>query len=520
MKKVLILLAVGAILLPSLAFSQKPVPSIPHMINYQGMLTDNSGNPLTGNFDITFRIYNASSGGTLRWEETHYSVTVTNGLFNVILGNAGTPINLGFNEEYWLDITVAGEHMPSRMKLTSVGYAYRAQVADTAAYAIGVPEGDLDDRYVNVIGPDSVRYSGSSNGLILTSTGTNGEALYCRTYGTGDADAIKISTRGSTADGIYIDTTGDCGLEIDDTADDGIQMDDIHGDGLQMTDVDGDGISIDDVSVDGVHMTDVDGYGIYMQNMGGHGINITGAVDRAISIDSSGNNWYGIYLGHAGMVGLKIAGADNEGVDAQGHSGNRLRTASSSYYGLYVHSYTSSSTNKGLYVYGTIYSTGKQGTILSGSSGEFPAFSVLSRDVEVITSGSGTLIKGEAQITFEKEFQEVISPDIPIRVVVTAQDAPSALLYVTNKSTQGFQVKPLEVPELGLKTDNVSFDWIAIARQKGYEQRPQVDIPAPNEGSEEPEAAALESSARHQRMVEREAQREAERIKREQEENN
>jgi hypothetical protein len=29
---------------------------IPKMINYQGMLTDNSGMPLDGNFNITFKI--------------------------------------------------------------------------------------------------------------------------------------------------------------------------------------------------------------------------------------------------------------------------------------------------------------------------------------------------------------------------------------------------------------------------------------------------------------------------------
>ena len=29
---------------------------IPKLINYQGMLTDNSGTPLDGNFNITFKI--------------------------------------------------------------------------------------------------------------------------------------------------------------------------------------------------------------------------------------------------------------------------------------------------------------------------------------------------------------------------------------------------------------------------------------------------------------------------------
>ena len=113
---------------------------IPKLINYQGMLTDNSGNPLNGTYSITFKIYNAESDGTKKWEETQSTVSVSNGLFNVILGSV-TPINLDFSEDYWLDITVGAEHMPTRLKFTSVGYAYRARWADTASYASTGPWG-------------------------------------------------------------------------------------------------------------------------------------------------------------------------------------------------------------------------------------------------------------------------------------------------------------------------------------------------------------------------------------------
>jgi hypothetical protein len=106
---------------------------IPKMINYQGMLTDSAtGDPLNGTPDITFRIYNASSGGTMKWDETHYSVPVTDGLFNVILGSESGGIDLDFSEEYWLEIEVNSDTMPERLRFTSVGYAYRAMVADSA----------------------------------------------------------------------------------------------------------------------------------------------------------------------------------------------------------------------------------------------------------------------------------------------------------------------------------------------------------------------------------------------------
>ncbi len=127
---------------------------IPKLINYQGMLTDDSGNPLTDTLNITFKIYNASSGGTLRWQETQPNIPVINGLFNVILGSVNPIDSLTFNEDYWLDITVGAEQMPTRLRFTSVGYAFRSLIADTAYQVtspgpisvdgVSNPGGDID----------------------------------------------------------------------------------------------------------------------------------------------------------------------------------------------------------------------------------------------------------------------------------------------------------------------------------------------------------------------------------------
>ncbi|UCB53205.1 MAG: hypothetical protein JSV10_03765 [Candidatus Zixiibacteriota bacterium] len=122
---------------------------IPRLVNYQGMLTDDAGNPLNGTPDLTFRIYNAPSGGTKRWEEAHSSVPVTDGLFNVILGihSGGGGIDLDFSENYWLEVQVEKDTMATRLQFTSVGYAYRARLADTATVAISAPAtgGWVDD---------------------------------------------------------------------------------------------------------------------------------------------------------------------------------------------------------------------------------------------------------------------------------------------------------------------------------------------------------------------------------------
>jgi hypothetical protein len=115
---------------------------IPKLINYQGMLTDDSGGTLTDTVDIVFVVYDDPGpiGGNIKWAETQYDVSVINGLFNVILGSAN-PIDLAFDQDYWLDVTVEGEHMPERLKFTSVGYAYRALVADSAVVAESTPTG-------------------------------------------------------------------------------------------------------------------------------------------------------------------------------------------------------------------------------------------------------------------------------------------------------------------------------------------------------------------------------------------
>ncbi len=143
MKRFLILLALGAIVVAVVVFCVSfVVADIPHMINYQGMLTDDLGDPLSGPHNLTFRIYDDTTGGNLEWSETQNGVQVENGLFNVILGRV-TPLNLAFDEQYWLEVQVDSDTMP-RLRFTSVGYAYRALVADSAVVA-GSGGGWVDD---------------------------------------------------------------------------------------------------------------------------------------------------------------------------------------------------------------------------------------------------------------------------------------------------------------------------------------------------------------------------------------
>ncbi len=107
---------------------------VPHLINYQGILTDDTGTPLDGTYDLTFTIYGDSLTMTTLWTETHTGVAIDEGLFGLLLGSSN-PLwkSLFVGTERWLGVTVEPDpELSPRMRMTSVPWAFRAAVADTA----------------------------------------------------------------------------------------------------------------------------------------------------------------------------------------------------------------------------------------------------------------------------------------------------------------------------------------------------------------------------------------------------
>ncbi|NQT26289.1 hypothetical protein HQ585_13115 [candidate division KSB1 bacterium] len=104
---------------------------IPQLINYQGILLDTEGDPITGNRSIEFLLYDVETEGVAVWSETQ-DVTIADGLFNVLLGSV-TPIpyQVFDSTEVYLALKVASdEEMAPRKQLVSVGYAFHANRAD------------------------------------------------------------------------------------------------------------------------------------------------------------------------------------------------------------------------------------------------------------------------------------------------------------------------------------------------------------------------------------------------------
>jgi len=121
MKTILIILAV--IIFAALHASAQ----IPRLINYQGVLTDDMGAVVSdGSYSMTFRLYDAPSGGTQLWEET-IDVNVSKGIFNTALGH-DVVITEVFDKPLYLSIEIdgGGELSPRRI-FTANAYAFSAR---------------------------------------------------------------------------------------------------------------------------------------------------------------------------------------------------------------------------------------------------------------------------------------------------------------------------------------------------------------------------------------------------------
>ena len=139
---VLVVAAIGANANNNTEASDKvTVPDVPHKINYQGYHTDAAGNPITGDLDMTFRIYDSPTGGTQLWSETQTSVRVENGLFNVILGSVN-PIPgdvFPIDGSRWLETEVEGQIHTPRKEIVSVAYAFKADPDNDWNYTANPP---------------------------------------------------------------------------------------------------------------------------------------------------------------------------------------------------------------------------------------------------------------------------------------------------------------------------------------------------------------------------------------------
>jgi len=159
---------IAALVIAVVAFAA-PVEEV---ISFQGKLVE-AGVPVDGTRSIDFKIYDVETGGVALWTESHASVTVAGGLFNVELGSAVSLASLDFTEQYWVGISVeGGTEISPRYKLTGTPYAMN----DGDWVVDGFDTYTLDNRVgIGTDAPESkLHVKGLSGYIISENTGGSG----------------------------------------------------------------------------------------------------------------------------------------------------------------------------------------------------------------------------------------------------------------------------------------------------------------------------------------------------------
>lgn len=183
-------------------FALTPVVSaaINPEIDYQGKLANSSGVAVSnGNYNIEFKLYTVASGGSAIWTEDDYNsasagVSITNGLFSVMLGSTTALTGVNFNQTLYLGVnigatstgavTLDGEMTPRKI----IGTVPAAFVANTLQ------------------GYNALEFMRSD-----AANATSTSATYFSVTNTGSGDVADfVGTASST--GLFIQSSGNVGI--------------------------------------------------------------------------------------------------------------------------------------------------------------------------------------------------------------------------------------------------------------------------------------------------------------------
>ena len=116
--------------------------AVPGLIHHQGYLADADGTPVTDDVEIVFSLYDQETEGSVVWTEGPMTVPVTEGLFQVLLGQSAPFTPALFSGPRWLEVIVDGEFLEPRERIVSTLLAIAAGDAETVA---GIEPADLEE---------------------------------------------------------------------------------------------------------------------------------------------------------------------------------------------------------------------------------------------------------------------------------------------------------------------------------------------------------------------------------------
>ena len=189
---------------------------------YQGRLFDGT-NPANGLYDIRGSVWNAATAGAmLSGYDTNLTVSVSNGLFTVLM-DFGPGVFIGAND--WLEIgvrtngAVSFTELTPRQELTPTPYAIFAEGAAAAGLTGPIPSGDLSGTYSGLVVLNNASDSFTGNGSGLT--GVNAATV----DGLPASDFWQLGGNAGTTAGVnFVGTTDNQPLDLDSDGVHGLQL--------------------------------------------------------------------------------------------------------------------------------------------------------------------------------------------------------------------------------------------------------------------------------------------------------
>jgi FtsZ-binding cell division protein ZapB len=138
-------------------------------LSIQGVLTKSDGTAVDdGTYAITFRLWDAETGGNKAYEENISNVQTIGGVYSVVLGINGTPLNAAFDKIYWLGVSLGGSttELTPRPRLTHAPYALSLIGQNNTFPSTGTVVADA----INIAGAATINGAASANSLNVSTT--------------------------------------------------------------------------------------------------------------------------------------------------------------------------------------------------------------------------------------------------------------------------------------------------------------------------------------------------------------